>query len=233
MRNRYQKPADPPNPAFLQAYLCDARPTLDERLAEPDAAEARRVEGVAALLALARAELAKAGDPNRLLAMPFQLRQFLTIEGLRILTADDPVAALRRLLGHKAQRRGRPAEDNDYRDLMIATDVAELHANGMALTRAFDEVSKRPGTPGVKHVEAVYFGRDDLAVRVELEWRQPITAGHSDNPPPEIEGREITRAQWEQYSALAAAECPQGHDGRGQSRTVELHPPSELPGKNR
>jgi hypothetical protein len=208
VRNRYQKPVDGPNPAFLPAYLGDAQPTLDERLAEPDVAEMQRVEGIAALLALARAELAKAGNPNRL---PFQLRQFLMIEGLRILTADDPVAALQRFLGSKARRRGRPAEDNDYRDLMIATDVAELHANGMTLTAAFLEVSKRPGTPAAKHVEAIYFlHRDDLAARDELEWRRLITAGHSDDPRPEIEGREITCAQREEYSALAGAVCPKG-----------------------
>jgi hypothetical protein len=214
MHNRYQKPAAlPPSLAFLEIYLRDARPTLSERLAEPEATEMRRVEAVAALLALARTALAETGDRNRLGAIPRGLREFLTIEGLRILTDEDPIVSLQRFLGQRTRRRGRPRADNAFRDLMIAADVAELHARGKALSKAFEMVSTRPGTPGCDEIERVYYRlRDDLAVRAELGWRWLRTAGNADDsPPPKIEGqKEITSEQWEEYSALVAAECPNG-----------------------
>src|SRR5215831_12989024 len=141
MNKRYRKPAEPPpSLEFLEAYLRDAQPTLSERLANPDATEAQRVDAVAALLALARAALVEAG-PNRLGAIPSELRDFLQIEGLRILTADDPIAALQCFLGQARQGRGRPSADNAFRDLMIAADVAELHASGKTVTAALNAVA--------------------------------------------------------------------------------------------
>jgi hypothetical protein len=191
MRNRYQKPADKaPSPRFFEAYLRDAGPTMAERLAEPEAAEARRVEAVAALLTLARAALANADEWNNmldgripergsyLLAIPQRLRRFLEIHGLRILTAEDPIAALQRFLGDKPRERGRPQADNAFRDRTIAADVAEMHAGGMSLAAAYEEVSKRKGTPGVKAIERIYLRlRYDLAVRADLEWRLYGEAG--------------------------------------------------------
>jgi hypothetical protein len=211
MHNRYQKPAElPPSFRFLQADLRNAQPTRGERLAEPEATEARRVEAVARLLALARAALLEGGNPDWLGAIPLQLRQFLTIAGLRILTADDPAAALRRFLGQKRPRRGRPAEDLAYRDFMIAADVAELHASGLTLNAAYEEVSKRPGTPGVREIERIYLRRDDLKIRAELELRR-WPEENANDPPSEIESlKTITREQWEEYSALVVAECPNG-----------------------
>jgi hypothetical protein len=223
MQNRYKKPARPPNPAFLEGYLRDAQPTLSERAAEPDATEARRVDAMRALLALARRALVSADDwcnmtdggwqpepMSRFGAIPRPLRQFLTIAGLRILTADDPVVALRHVLGQKDRPRGAPVQDLDYRNRTIAADVAELHANGMTLDAAYRKVSKRPGTPGPRGIERVYLRlRDDLAVRADLELRR-ASAG---NPAPEIEGieiKEITPEQWKEYSELVAAHCPQG-----------------------
>jgi hypothetical protein len=91
VRNRYQGSA--PSLEFLELYLRYAQPALAERLAEPDTAEARRVEGVEAILSLARAAMAEAGDPTRLGAIPQELRQFLEIAGLRILLSDDPAGA--------------------------------------------------------------------------------------------------------------------------------------------
>jgi hypothetical protein len=209
MRNRYQRPA--PSLEFLEVYYRYAQPTRGERLAEPDAAEARRVEAVASLRALARAELVRAGDPNRLGAIPRELRQFLEIAGLRILLSEDPVGAAESFLGKKPRERGRPAMDHDYRDFMIGVDVAELHANGKTLSAAYEEVNKRPGTPSEKRIEAIYLAlREDPAVRAELEWRQLWKVPNASDPRPEIEGQEITRKQWEEYSALAAAEYPKG-----------------------
>ena len=211
MRNRYQRP--PPDPALLQLYLRDAQPTAnDVREYGAAAVEARRAEAVVALLALARAELAKAGDPNRLLAMPFQLRQFLTVNGLRILTADNPAAALRHFLGQPQPKGpGRPVEDHAYRDLTITAEVAEKHANGMTLEAAYKEVNKQPGTPSVKRIEKIYLDhRDDLTIRAALDewWR--LLPGEND-PSPEIEGlKTISGEQWKEYSALIASECPNG-----------------------
>jgi hypothetical protein len=214
LHNRYQKPAAlPPSLALLEGYLCDAQPTLSERLAEPDATEARRVKAVAALRALARTALAEAGDANILGAIPARLRQFLTIAGLRILTADDPFAALRYLLGHKPKGLGRPPADNDFRDLMITADVDELHANGMTLGAAYEEVSKRQGTPGCREIERIYLRlRGDLTVRAELGLRGLLAApGETDFlEPPKIEGQEIGPEQFDEYSALVAVECPNG-----------------------
>jgi hypothetical protein len=234
MRNRYQRPA--PSLELIELYLRYEQPTQGERLAEPDAAEARRVEGVEGIRALARAALAEAGDPNRLGAIPFELRQRLAIAGLRILLSDDPERELESYLGKKPQERGRPAMDLDYRDFMIAVDVAELHANGKTLGAAYEEVDKRMGTPGIRRIENIYHAlREDPWVRAELEWRQSqkrieaiylappedpadraalerlfAEAPSASDPRPEIEGQKITRKQWEEYSALAAAEYPNG-----------------------
>jgi hypothetical protein len=191
MCNRYKKPAEaPPSLKSLELYFHEAHPPIGERLAEPEAAEARRVEAVAALRTLARNALANAdewhnmveGRPHELRsylgAIPPELRGFLETAGLRIFTADDPIAALQRFLGNKPRPRGRPAEDHQFRDHLIAADVAELHADGFSLDSAYEVVSKRPGTPGRKAVERIYLRlRDDLAVRAELGWRQRSAAG--------------------------------------------------------
>ena len=189
MRNRYQKPADPPpSLKLLGLHLSQAQPPHSERLSDPYGAEARRVEAVTALLALARNALANAdewhnmveGKPHEprsyLGAIPRELRGFLETAGLRIFTADDPIAALQRFLGNKPPARGRPAEDHQFRDYLIAADVAELlHADGLSLDSAYEAVSKRPGTPGRKAIERIYLRlRDDLAVRAELGWRHAV-----------------------------------------------------------
>jgi hypothetical protein len=56
---------------------------------------------------------------------------------------------------------------------MVTADVAELHANGRTLDAAYEEVSRRRGTPSKRRIEAVYLAlREDPWVRAELEWRQ-------------------------------------------------------------
>jgi hypothetical protein len=185
MRNRYQKPAElPPSLEFVEEYLRDAKPTRGERLAEPEATEARRVEAITALLALARNALMNAdewanmtnGDwqperMSRLGAMPRQLREFLTIEGLRMLTAADPIARLQWFLGHRPRGKGRPTTDNAFRDLMIAADVAELHASGKSIEAACGTVADAAALSR-ESVREIYYNRcNSLEVRAEQSWR--------------------------------------------------------------
>ena len=105
---RYIKPAElPPNPALLELYLRDAQPTgNDVRLNGTDVVEARRIQAVMALLAVARSELVKSGDRGGLLSMPRALRRFLEMAGLQILTAEHPAAELRRFLGRRRRVAG-------------------------------------------------------------------------------------------------------------------------------
>jgi hypothetical protein len=204
--NRYQKPAElPPSLASLEDDLRDAQPTMTERLADPVATEARRVEAVAALLTLARTELAKADDAGRLLALPSELRQFLTIAGLRILTADHPVEALRLFLGHAARSRGRPLADNAFRDSVIAADVQEQVNTLSSIEVACDAVGNAAGL-SPEAVRKIYFAnRDTLEVGAEL-GRREMRKRPPEPEPSQIEGQEITSVQREEYRALVAAE---------------------------
>jgi hypothetical protein len=171
MRDRY-RPAEPaPWPEFVEGYLNEADPPLRERLADPEGAEARRVAAVVALLALARAALAGAGSPDRLGAIPHNIRERLTIEGLRILTADDPVAALRRFLGERPRGRGRPRTGNVQRDGMIAADVQELVNGGAVIDEACEAIGGATGL-SVQAVRKIFFdNRNRLDVRAELQLR--------------------------------------------------------------
>jgi hypothetical protein len=185
MPNRYEKPARPPTLALLEGYLIDARPALSQWLADPDATETRRVDAVAALLTLARAALRLADEwanmthgwrasperGTRYGAMPLELRHFLTVEGLRILTADDPVAALRRLLGQKHRGRGRPFMDNEYRDLTITEDVQIRVDAGSSIADACCVVAKAAHL-SPETVRNIYFARrNDPAVRAAIDFR--------------------------------------------------------------
>ena len=142
-----QKPANPPRSWHLARPLSWTRQSADETL---------RVKGVAEVRERARHEIAEAraegiatalltgGEPlvEPLLAMPFELRQFLMIAGLRILTAKDPVAALRGFVGGESQGRGRPPADNARRDCVIAVQVQELVNDGSYVDAACRNVSK-------------------------------------------------------------------------------------------
>jgi hypothetical protein len=109
MPGRYDNPADPP-PSFDELYylLLVARPTQRQRMEDPDTTETLRRKAVSRLLTLARqavaiADLVEPRPPegySRLKAMPPELRDFMEEAALRILLADEPVAALRRFLGN-------------------------------------------------------------------------------------------------------------------------------------
>jgi hypothetical protein len=149
MNNRYRRPpAPPPDLRLLEIYMRHAHPTLGERTNSPVEAEEQRVEAVAGLLALAREYVAPANNslpntPDVLLPMPRRLRQFLSAEGLRILTAKSPVAELRHFLGlHDRQSRGRPKANNLFRDRMIASDVLAHLANGATVENACAAVAE-------------------------------------------------------------------------------------------
>jgi hypothetical protein len=206
MQDRYKKPVGlPVNRLDMPYYLRDAQPTLSERAPEPDATEARRIKAVANLLALARAELAKASDPNPLFAampsellpselaeladflaaeenvMPSELRNFLIMAGLRILTSENPIAELQRFLGRTPKGRGRPKADNAYRDSMIAADVQTLVDGGFGIEAACEAVSKAVSMLDFDAVRKIYFAsRDTLETRVELGWRRLRNANPSD-----------------------------------------------------
>jgi hypothetical protein len=185
LHSRYRPPERPPSSKFLQKYLSDARVTISQRLAEPEAAEARRVEAVAALLALGRSALAHADEWGnmtdgrvpvtglRLSAMPVQLQHFLRIEGLRILTADNPVAALQRFLGHRKRGRGRPrAVDIAFRDRMIAADIQELVDKGSTIDGACQAVGETAGLSPEAARNIYVARRDTPEVRAELGFRE-------------------------------------------------------------
>jgi hypothetical protein len=175
-----QKPANPPRSWHLALYLSWARQIADEPL---------RVKGVAALLEMARHDIAKAraegvaeapltgGEPpaDPLLAMPFELRQFLMVTGLRILTAQAPGAALRGFLGQEPPRRGRPPADNAQRDCVIAVQVQEEVDGGLTVDDACGIVkgaSDEARTIDVHAIRKIYYdNRDRADVRTIVYWR--------------------------------------------------------------
>jgi hypothetical protein len=158
MPGRYDRPAaPPPSVNDLPHLLHEAEPTLRELSEEGIAREARRAVAVRKLLTLARAEVTKTGEPNRLRAMPMELREFLEIAGLRMLLSDDPIAALKHFLGPR--KRGRPIEDNKRRDIMIAADVAELAEGGMMTIDASCLQIAHTANLSVEMVREIYYAR--------------------------------------------------------------------------
>jgi hypothetical protein len=179
MVSRYkQAPASPPSLADLQLYLRDAQPTLRERIEEGEACEKRRVSAHRALLTIARAQVAEADNieppppepRSRLRAMPTELRWFLEIAGLRILLSDDPVGATRRFLGLQ-RARGRPLEDNERRDILVAADVLERRNGLESVSDACNAVAEQANM-SPEMVRKIYFARrTTLEVKAELGWR--------------------------------------------------------------
>ena len=187
MPSRYQRPAPkPPSRDDLYYYLRHAKPTVHERQAEPKATEKRRVESIAALQSLARSDLANAdewhnmeeGRPHELGsylgAITPELLQFLKTNGLRVLLAEDPYEELERFLGKGPPRRkkqrngkGRPAEDNERRNILIATDVSERVDSGMTVDEACEAVDKQAPV-GFEMIKKIYQARDRDAVAAEL-----------------------------------------------------------------
>jgi hypothetical protein len=92
--------------------------------------------------------------------MPSQLRDFLEIEGLHILLADNPVRALRRFLG-LLHGRG-PAADKERRELEIAGTVAQHVNHGMTIDAACAAVAAAKGARiGADRVRKIYLARRD------------------------------------------------------------------------
>jgi hypothetical protein len=93
---------------------------------------------------------------------------FLAEAWLRILTAEDPVAELKRFLGRK---RGRPA-DNWWRDLIITCDVQEQVDSGSSIKDACVVISADLHlSPDA--VEKVYYAhRENPGVQDKLRRRQ-------------------------------------------------------------
>jgi hypothetical protein len=166
VHKRYQGPSfGPPTPEQLHPLLNDATPTLDDFPEEEWAAvEARRIEATNALLRFARAEAAKGhakwaearAQAER--ARGNDLRavwEFLMAAGLRILTASDPVAELRQVLGVSRQR-GRPPADNAWRDFIITIDVQERVDGGSRVEAACAAIGADANL-SPKAVEKIYY----------------------------------------------------------------------------
>jgi hypothetical protein len=166
MPRRYDRPAPkPPTIDDLPRLLFDARPTLRQSIEQPGETEQRRTEAVRALLMLGREAVAKAdaSDPQpagyrRLRAMPPELREFLEIEGLRILLDPDPEEALQRLLGQQRRGRGRPRADNEARDILIAADVAGLVEGGATVDQACRQIGSAAFL-SPEMVQEIYYAR--------------------------------------------------------------------------
>ena len=96
---------------------------------------------------------------------------FLAEAWLRILTGEDPVAELKRFLG-RDRKRGRPAVDNTWRDLIITFDVQEQVDSGSSVKDACDvigdDINLSPDA-----VEKVYYAhRANPCVQDKLYRRQ-------------------------------------------------------------
>lgn len=156
----------PPTIDDVPRLIIAARPTLRHQLDDPEGCKTRRDKAVRDLLTLARQAVAKANETeprppegySRLKAMPVQLRAYLEVEGLQILLADDPVAALRRFLGQRGRGRGRPPAANEDRDLKIAVAVAERIFGGMTTEAACEAVEKEAAV-GFEMVRKIYYER--------------------------------------------------------------------------
>jgi hypothetical protein len=186
MKIRYEQPAAMrPDPACLQLYLRDARPTLGDYATDGrPVVEARRADAVQKLLGLARAAVAKADDiepppiepHTRLRAMPMELRSFLEVEGLRILLADDPVDRLKRFLGSR-RGRGAPQKDTKRRDIWVAAQIQRLRDSGMSIADACMAIQNARGLClSAETARRIYnHRRDSLEVKLSL-----ITVGDLD-----------------------------------------------------
>jgi hypothetical protein len=95
---------------------------------------------------------------RRLRAMPPELREFLEIEGLRILLDPDPEEALQRLLGQQRRGRGRPRADNEARDILIAADVAGLVEGGATVDQACRQIGSAAFL-SPEMVQEIYYAR--------------------------------------------------------------------------
>ena len=160
--DRYQKrPMGPRYPREnVEDYIVDVRDAQPSaariQLLGAATAEAERREAVEALLALARAEIAKTGSAAQCfqIVSPTNSKEepiweFLVSSALQILVADNPVAALKRFLG---RHQSRPPEDNRWRDFTIWGDVQKLHDSGMSIRDACKQIGDAAGLGPVRVV---------------------------------------------------------------------------------
>jgi hypothetical protein len=131
---------------------------IAEALVPWGGAEADTRQGIAkAMLVLASAPLTGSEEFKR---NPRDYAwTFLAGAWLQVLTAEDPVAELKRFLGLD-RKRGRPAADNEWRDFMITMDVQERVDSGLSVKNACaaigDDIHLSPDA-----VEKVYYARRD------------------------------------------------------------------------
>jgi len=200
-RRRYQNP--PPTLEQVWGAIYDAASSLgddDPFRIGPPAAEAERVEAVYILLRFARAELAKVEGPNRLDAIlnlgwsPCKagtvgeaiwqdVWEFLTIAGLRILTATNPAAGLQRLLGKKP---GRPRVDNSVRDYRITWDVQERVDSGASIEDACKTIAAVAGLSQEAVIKIYYTRRAQVLQAIDLgsQLAERLEAGDKTFPSP-------------------------------------------------
>jgi hypothetical protein len=140
-------------------------------------AEAQRREAVEALLMFAREEIAKTGDAAKcfqVVSSDDQQQQpmweFLAVSALRILAADDPMAALKRFLG---RHHSRPPDDNRWRDFTIYVDVKKLSASGISIRDACKEIGAAAGL-GRARVLGIYLAERKKRKQQEDDprWQQ-------------------------------------------------------------
>jgi hypothetical protein len=86
-----------------------------------------------------------------------EMFEYLSRAGMRIVLAEDPYAELRLFLQGPPRKRkdGRPLEDNELRNFMIALDVIRRANGGMKLEDAYEKIGKAEGLKP-KTVEAHY-----------------------------------------------------------------------------
>jgi hypothetical protein len=140
-------------------------------------AEAERREAVEAMLAFARAEIAKTGSAAECfkVSTPADQQQqpiweFLAVSALQILVADDPVTELKRFLG---QHHSRPPQDNRRRDFTIYADVKKLSNGGMSIRAACKEIGAAAGL-GCERVLGIYLAERKKRKQQEDDprWQQ-------------------------------------------------------------
>jgi hypothetical protein len=181
MKNRYRIPPAPaPSLAELHLLLAEANPTLRQINEDVEGCEKRRIEAVGKLLSLARDSVTKANEKaphpppgySRLRAMPPELRDFLEINGLLILLAEDQTAKLQQFLGKGGPRaKGRPRANNERRNILVAAAVANLVDGGTRAEAAFRQIGTDNGLSWEMVREIYYAHRDSEYVMLEAVMR--------------------------------------------------------------
>jgi len=109
--------------------------------------------------------------------------EFLTIAGLRILTATNPAAGLQRLLGKKP---GRPRVDNSVRDYRITWDVQERVDSGASIEDACKTIAAVAGLSREAVIKIYYTRRAQVLQAIDLgsQLAERLEAGDKTFPSP-------------------------------------------------